>query len=236
VIAVTPKDMANIKFQTSISKPMGLFDFLINKRTETKQTLKENADVSQPKPDDKMNTAPDNLNSRSSSNGQGQSPDVPEKVFVEYERPKSKDHEAIEEEVDIWNLRSLYDHLSRNLEKNGYEDALTNPDTSYMNEHVEYLKNDINLLISRIKNYYSGYLGQIEFHIESRKRNGMVETVEELVNHKKTIEREVSAVISIEEDTKMNTGLSQNLILSYKKGFKNGFAAITYNTILNRKE
>jgi len=46
---------------------------------------------------------------------------------------------------------------------------------------------------------------------------------------------EVSIVQSIEAESKQNTGLSQNLVLSYKRGFKNGFAAITFNNVLSRK-
>ncbi len=213
---------------------MSLFGIFSIKKTPTEQenTIKSTIDPQQETP---MSSQTDSSNNHSSSNGHAQIPDIPEKVFVEFEKPKVKDDVNATDEPEIWDLRSLHDHLSQNFDKKGFEDALMNPDTSYMNENIEFIRNDINLLISKIKNYYRGYLSKIEFHIESRKRNGMIETVEELVNFRKTIEAEMEAINSIEEDTRNAVGLSQNLILSYKKGFKNGFAAITYNTILNRK-
>lgn len=111
-----------------------------------------------------------------------------------------------------------------------------NPDSSLLEEHIQFIQNDLNLLISKVKNYYSGYVRTIDFHIETRKKNGMIETVEELLTHKATVLDEIKLVLAIEEDTNNGRGLSQNLILGYKKGFRNGFAAITYNTVLSKNK
>jgi len=100
---------------------------------------------------------------------------------------------------------------------------------------VLYINNELALLISKIKTYYTGYMRTIDFHIETRQRSGMIETVDELIAHKETVAGEMKIVSSIEDDSRQRTGLSQNPILSYKKGFRNGFAAITYNTVLSRK-
>jgi len=132
-------------------------------------------------------------------------------------------------------LQALYIFLQRNLERKGYEDALVNPDTSVMEEHVQFIKSELLLYISRVKTFYTGYMRDIEFHIETRKRNGLIETVEELNTHHKNIADEFRTVLSIEDDTKENNGASQSLTLGYRIGFRNGFAAITYNTILGKQ-
>src|SRR5688572_3711960 len=164
------------------------------------------------------------------------SPEIPEDVFIEFEKPTIKNHmEPTEEKSEVNDLKALYRFLEQSYEKKGYEDALMNPDTSSMDEQVQLLKNDLSLMISKVKTYYSTYTRTIDFHIETRKRNGMVETVDELETHKKNVMEEVSIVQSIEAESKQNTGLSQNLVLSYKRGFKNGFAAITFNNVLSRK-
>jgi len=162
--------------------------------------------------------------------------EIPENVFIEYANPKSRENmDPIEVKSEVTDLQMLYRHLEQNLEKKGYEDALVNPDSSYMEEHVLYISNELNLLIAKIKTYYTGYIRTIDFHIETRKRNGMIETVDELLTHKETILEEIKIVSAIEDDANKGTGISQNLILGYKKGFRNGFAAITYNHVLGKR-
>lgn len=163
-------------------------------------------------------------------------PEVPEHVFVE--ASKSKPSKAVAEPPQTHatnDIHTLYQYLEQNLEKRGYEDALINPDTSYMEENVLYINNDLQLLIARVKMYYTGYLRTIDFHIDSRGRSGMLETVDELVTHKKTVEEEMREVEAIGKDANEGKGLCQNLVLGYKKGFRNGFAAITYNAVLGRR-
>lgn len=166
----------------------------------------------------------------------GNSVEIPEHVFVEFEKPKhATTMEPTEEKESVNNLNALYKFLEYNYEKKGYEDALMNPDSNSMEEQVKLIRHEFDLMISKVKTYYSTYTRMIDFHIETRRRNGMIETVDELETHKKNILEEVNMVSTIFEDDKANTGLSQNRILSYKRGFKNGFAAITFNHILGRK-
>lgn len=162
--------------------------------------------------------------------------EIPEDVFVEYEKPSKKLSSENNERPEVNNLKFLYDFLERNLEKKGYEDALVNPDTSYMEENILHIRNELSLVISKTRIYYLRYLRTIDFHLDTRKKNGMVETVEELIAYRENVEQEFEIVSSIEADATKGIGLSQNPILGYKKGFRNGFAAITYNTILANRD
>jgi hypothetical protein len=163
-------------------------------------------------------------------------PEVPEHVFVEASKSKPAKASAEQPQARAANdIHTLYQYLEQNLEKRGYEDALINPDTSYMEENVLYINNDLLLLIARVKTYYTGYLRTIDFHIDSRSRSGMLETVDELVTFKKTVEQEMDEVETIGKDADTGKGLCQNLVLGYKKGFRNGFAAITYNAVFGKR-
>lgn len=179
-------------------------------------------------------------NSPVKSEGSNQSesidPEIPERIFIEKAKPRTRQSmEQEEAKQSVNDLQTLYRYLEQDLEKKGYEDALINPDTSYMNEHVQFISNELSLLIAKVNTYYSGYIRTIDFHIETRKRSGMLETVDELLSHKATVLEEISKVTEIENESKAQTGISQNIILSYKKGFRNGFAAITYNTVLGKR-
>lgn len=160
--------------------------------------------------------------------------DVPEQIFIAQESPKTapKPRETI---APVTNLDALYTYLGKNLEKAGYDDSLMNPDSSHMEEQLRFIKNELALLISQVKNYYSGHLREVDYHIETRRRSGMVETVDELLAHKANTEEKMQLVLQIENEARDGKGLTENLILSYKKGFRNGFAAITAATILNKR-
>ena len=160
--------------------------------------------------------------------------DGPEQIFIAPESPKTAPKPR-ETTAPVTNLDALYTYLGKNLEKAGYDDSLMNPDSSHMEEQLRFIKNELALLISRVKNYYSGHLREVEYHIETRRRSGMVETVDELLAHKANTEEKMQLVLQIENEARDGKGLTENLILSYKKGFRNGFAAITAATILNKR-
>jgi hypothetical protein len=210
---------------------MALFDFLRKKSNE-----------------EKIEISPENILTPSENLGEGSESvekendkhknvhEIPEHIFVEYEKPNQKTPmEPTEIPQEVNDIHSLYRYLEQNLEKKGYEDALMNPDTSYMEENVRFLQNELNITISKVNTYYKNHVRQINFHIETRKRHEMIEMVDELLTKKANVEDEMGIVSSIENDAKSGNGITQNVVLSYKKGFRNGFAAITYGTILSKK-
>jgi hypothetical protein len=216
---------------------MSLFNFFRNQTHPLGSSPNEGSTISEVKT---LNGHSDELSQKRNNGHQSQTTekvDVPEHVFIEYEKPKPKaSAEPNEVKSEVNDLQSLYRYLEQSLEKNGYEDALTNPDTSYMEEQIQYINNDLGLLIAKIKTYYSGHMRNVDFHIDTRKRNGMIETVDELLSYRETILEDTRKVSEIETDAKKEVGLSQNLVLSYRRGFRKGFAAITYGTVLGRKQ
>lgn len=162
--------------------------------------------------------------------------DIPEDVFIEPENTQeSKKTEPVESSLIKNTINELFDFLERNHESKGYDDALINPDSSHLEQNIRTLENELSRVIRRVKTYYQDFIREIDFHISTRSRSGMVDTVEELLMKKTIAEDHIKKVMEIEEDAKKKEGDSQGIIMSYTRGFKNGLAAISHHTILKRK-
>lgn len=140
-----------------------------------------------------------------------------------------------QEDASIIGINLLFQFLEKNHEGRGYDDALINPDNIHLTQNTEALKNELERTIRRVKTFYEDFIKEIDFHIASRGRSGMVDTVEELSMKKQIAESHIKKVLEIEEDLRNNKGDSQGIIMSYTRGFKNGLAAISHHSILKRK-
>ncbi|WP_304067888.1 hypothetical protein [Pedobacter glucosidilyticus] len=162
-------------------------------------------------------------------------PEIPENIFIEKEKPQANYTEETVTSNSVENgITLLFQFLERNHESKGYDDALINPDTTHLQQNIEALKNDLERTIKRIKTFYEDFIREINFHIESRTRSGMIDTVEELTVKKDTAVSHIQQILEIEEDAKNNKGLGQGVIISYTRGFRNGLAAISHHSIMKR--
>ena len=161
-------------------------------------------------------------------------PDIPETTFIEKDVPEIEP--PVEKSVAQFNggIHLLYDFLDKNYESKGYNDALVNPDATHLDQNVIALKNDLERSIRKVKTFYEDFIRQINFHITSRSRSGMIDTVEELTVKKEIAESHISQVKEIEEQAKLNEGVGHGIIISYTRGFRNGLAAISSHIILNK--
>ena len=193
----------------------------------------------------KKESFPPSTNSRiTDSNGTDATgtKDIPEGLFVAQpsaiaERPAVSERSTPKDEPVVQfenNIAVLYKFMDQNHEKRGYDDALINPDSTHLNQNIEALKNDLHRLIRKVKVYYNDFIREIDFHIETRSRSGMIDTVDELRMKRSTAESHIQQVIEIEESAKDETGEGQGILISYTKGFKSGLTAISFHTVLNR--
>lgn len=160
--------------------------------------------------------------------------DVPEEIFIEKEQPDTTQSEEKRNGAPINSIHLLYEFLDKNYESKGYNDALINPDNTHLEQNIIALKNDLERSIRKVKTYYEDFIRQINFHIASRSRSGMVDTVEELSVKKEIAESHIKQVIDIEEQAKNDLGVGHGIIISYTRGFRNGLAAISGHSILNK--
>ena len=162
-------------------------------------------------------------------------PEIPEKVFIEKDEIKADPNVSQAGQKLASNIDMLFEFLEKNYEELGYNDALRNPDASHMEQNVEAIQNQLQRVINRVKTFYEDFIKEINFHIDSRSRSGMVDTVEELKMKKDIAESHISKVIEIETDSKNGVGDSQGILIGYRRGFRNGLAAISNHAIMNKK-
>jgi len=157
--------------------------------------------------------------------------EVPEKVFIEND---VKVDETNSPQVDN-NINLLFEFLDKNNESKGYDDALVNPDANHLNQNLEALRNELIRNINKVKTFYEDFIKEINYHIDSRSRSGMVDTVEELKMKKEIAESHAKKVLEIELSAHNDAGDSQGILISYARGFRNGLAAISHHAVLKRK-
>lgn len=160
--------------------------------------------------------------------------DIPETTFIEKETVHQEQNEDKPAAPLNGGIHVLYDFLDKNYESKGYNDALINPDTTHLEQNVIALKNDLERSIRKVKTFYEDFIRQINFHIASRSRSGMIDTVEELTVKKEIAESHIKQVKEIEEQAKVNEGVGHGIVISYTRGFRNGLAAISGHIILNK--
>jgi hypothetical protein len=180
----------------------------------------------------RKNGVPDHLNGADSAQKLS---DTPQGVFVEKDKQlnsgSAENHSSSSSEHGI-NL--LFQFLEKNYEKKGYDDALMNPDNTHLEQNIAALKNELERTIRKVKTFYEDFIREINFHISSRTRSGMIDTVEELNAKKETAESHVRQVLEIEQEANESRGVAQGIVLSYTRGFRNGLAAISHHSIMNR--
>lgn len=162
-------------------------------------------------------------------------PEIPENVFVEKDKPQNENGEERNGVQPVENgINLLFQFLEKNHESKGYDDALINPDVTHLEQNIQALKNDLERTIRKIKTFYYDFIREINFHIASRSRSGMVDTVEELTVKKETAENHIKQIEEIEEEAKNNKGVGQGVLISYTRGFRNGLAAISHHSIMKK--
>lgn len=162
-------------------------------------------------------------------------PRIPEEVFFEKDKPlntKSTDKNNLPAKENGINL--LYQYLEKNFEMKGYDDALINPDMTHLEQNIAALRNELARTIRKVKTFYEDFNREINFHIASRSRSGMIDTVEELKVKKEIAENHIKQVIEIEQEANNNKGAGEGIIISYTRGFRNGLAAISHHSIINK--
>ena len=74
----------------------------------------------------------------------------------------------------------IYNFLKDDYESKGYDDALTNPDSSYKEMNKAMIKSSLEVKFKQVRRRYEDDLRTIDFHINSRKEAGLIELVKEL--------------------------------------------------------
>jgi hypothetical protein len=127
----------------------------------------------------------------------------------------------------IQGIDSVYSFLTIDMDKKGYNDAITNSDASNLQNNLKLLYYDLTIVIERALSFYDEKIKEQEFFIKSRNDVGLTDVAAQITTEMNKILELVSKIKAIENDTVKNQGKSQRLLLSYEIGFKRGLAALT---------
>lgn len=152
-------------------------------------------------------------------------PAIPEDVFIEKSNAPAKAEPTAESDPGQHNIHMVYAFLSKDYHQVGYDDALVYPDTSYRAEKVLEIQGDLKIVIWKSKTFYEDAIKELDFLIASRNRLGMVDVVDELKMRKEKADDHYKKVLELQQEV-IEQGESHRLIISYKRGFQNGMAAI----------
>lgn len=129
----------------------------------------------------------------------------------------------------------IYAYLQQDFEGKGFNDALISPDDGYKNDNIKLIKYDLEILIHQVKTYHESLMKDIEFHIHSRGRAGLIDLVDELKIKQTDLQAHMAKVDVFDQSLQSDTGLCERAILAYKRGFMKGMASITQAYLLSKK-
>ena len=125
----------------------------------------------------------------------------------------------------------IYNFLKDDYESKGYDDALTNPDTSYKEMNKSMIKSSLEIKFKQVHRKYEDDLRTIDFHINSRKEAGLVELVKELETKKEILLQHVQELNTMEQDFINEAPYMMGMLFSYERGFLRGLAALSLEQI-----
>lgn len=125
----------------------------------------------------------------------------------------------------------IYNFLKDDYESKGYDDALTNPDSSYKEMNKSMIKSSLEVKFKQVRRRYEDDLRTIDFHINSRKEAGLIELVKELETKKEILLQHVKELNTMEQDFMNEAPYMMGMIFSYERGFLRGMAALSLEQI-----
>jgi cold shock CspA family protein len=132
-------------------------------------------------------------------------------------------------------LDAVYAFFLNDYESIGYNDALINPDETYKSDNIRLLNHELFILIERTSTYYEDLAKEVEFHISTRSRAGLVDLVEELKIRMQIINDHRGKLTAIKKEALEGTGHIQCIGLSYQRGFMRGLSSISQAKVLNNR-
>ena len=165
-------------------------------------------------------------------NGNGQ-PNIAKDEISEDQNPKPSPY--FQSNGEAKGIEAIYAFLQADYESKGYNDALISADESYKSDNIKLIKMDLQITVQRANTYYEDLLRELDFHITSRGRAGLIDLVEELKTRKEMVHEHIEKINEVKKEMETDSGMTQRILLSYQRGFMRGLSAITQTNVLNKK-
>lgn len=125
----------------------------------------------------------------------------------------------------------IFNFIHKNFEEEGFQDALVNSDVTYRDTKEKIIRNDLEMLFTRITLRYKSDIRMVEFKMNNAREAFAFGAFNKLETLKHTYEEHLAEIENMKElldadDPKMTT-----MIESYRRGFMKGVTAATLNFI-----
>ncbi len=172
-------------------------------------------------------------NSVSEQPEQEKIPEIRKEDFIDETPPNKNNDSVIIRYGTGMPIDLIYGYLREDYETKGYDDALSNPDTSYKEMNKAIIKSDLRIKFNQVRLKYEDDLRNVEFHIASRSQAGLVDLVNQLNAEKERLQHHMDELNRMEDDFNNEKPYMVGMLLSYERGFMKGLAALSLQEIKN---
>ena len=125
----------------------------------------------------------------------------------------------------------IHAFLNGDYNNKAYHDALVNPDLAFMEQNLDILRGELEHKFKQVFDKYEDMLQEIDFHIQSRSKAGLVDLVEQLKTRRATYERHMQKLHKMEEDLDKGERYMTKIFENYKVGFTLGMASLSLHDL-----
>lgn len=129
----------------------------------------------------------------------------------------------------------LFNFIHRNMEEEGYSDALVNSDPSYKDAKENIIRNDLKMLFKRVSLRYNDCVRQVEVQIDRAEAAFISSAVTSLKAKKETYLEHILEIQKMEQMLEDNDPKMTTMIETYKRGFYKGIATQTQMFLTNNQ-
>lgn len=184
-------------------------------------------------PNNQNNSEINNTSGANNTNTSNNENIPPENLFIDKSTPNINNVglPEIEQEKfiikDDKSLETFLLYLMRNIEDEGYADALKVPDMNYMKINIDKRLMDITIILERSILYHREKLKELDVHINLHKNSGLHDIVNRLEKEKELYNYFLQRIQELSKDFNEQKGYCNRIVQSYTIGFKRGVAVLT---------
>ena len=128
----------------------------------------------------------------------------------------------------------IFNFIHKNFEEEGFQDALVNSDSTYRDTKEKIIRNDLEMLFTRITLRYKSDIRMVEFKMNNAREAFAFSACNKLDSLKRTYEEHLAEIENMKELLDANDPKMITMIESYRRGFMKGVTAATLNFIENK--
>ena len=127
----------------------------------------------------------------------------------------------------------IYNYIHKNIEDDGYQDALVNQDIAYRDTRISIIRNDLEMLFNRITLCYKKNIREAQVRMDNSRKAFALSAAANLEAQLATYEEHLAEIENMKKLFDDNDAKMLTMIESYKRGFLKGINAATMDFINN---